>query len=275
MLPASAASSSCSSTSLAGRKSSSGPSGASAGRRRGGPPVGGCGRRSGRPTASRHCCTADRTFRPERLDRTSGCASWRAPAASTAKARGSRRDERARARGNAAGGTSADVRRGGLAEPPRRGGGGRLDGERGVLVRRASARPGAPIRRTSTTLRAVDGSWLVWVPCRDSRMRRAPAAAAARGDWTGGAARAALARSIASTRSKPAAGDRGRARDAHVAADQLGDEPGRQVALDRQAGVDRQPPLVVGPDGGQLLERHPAAPSRRARPGRPASRRTR
>jgi hypothetical protein len=48
----------------------------------------------------------------------------------------------------------------------------------------------------------------------------------------------------------------------HVTTGQLGHEPCRQIALDRQARVDGQPPLEVGPGGGQLVVRHAARGAR-------------
>ena len=42
----------------------------------------------------------------------------------------------------------------------------------------------------------------------------------------------------------------------HVTSGQLGHKPRRQVRLDRQPGVDREPPLVVGPLRRQRVERH-------------------
>ncbi len=47
-------------------------------------------------------------------------------------------------------------------------------------------------------------------------------------------------------------------RKPQVTARELGDEPGRQVSLDRQTGVDRQPPLQVRPGVGELRIRNPA-----------------
>ncbi|SBT50861.1 hypothetical protein GA0070611_4929 [Micromonospora auratinigra] len=47
-------------------------------------------------------------------------------------------------------------------------------------------------------------------------------------------------------------GAHGPARQADVAPGELRHEPGRQVTLDRQARIDRQPPLVVGPAGRQF-----------------------
>ena len=59
-------------------------------------------------------------------------------------------------------------------------------------------------------------------------------------------------RGVAACRTRAAGGQ------AQVTAGQLGDEPRRQVALDRQAGVDRQPPLEVGPGLRQLRVRDAA-----------------
>jgi len=46
-------------------------------------------------------------------------------------------------------------------------------------------------------------------------------------------------------------------RQPQVTAGELGHEPGRQIALDRQAGVDRQPPFEVRPGVRQLRICHP------------------
>lgn len=64
-----------------------------------------------------------------------------------------------------------------------------------------------------------------------------------------------------------AAGTTGR--QSQIASGELGDEPGRQVALDRQTRVDRKPPLKVRPGVGELGIRHTPGRPRVVRQTRP------